>query len=119
MIKLIRILRKMVQIGFDPARVMSEVAWIDQHHREIGHIKRLLRERNVAHLDVSAASREPNTIIAIGRHRGREFIQTYRFTDGEFDHLVRTMRELTRHSRLGIIDGPPQMRAVLKSMGVE
>lgn len=74
--------------------------------------EKVIRDRTDLHADIH--HRGENWIILIGRHKGRDYIQTFSTGREDFDRFVFTMRDMCRYAQARKMDCPPQMKAVVE-----
>jgi hypothetical protein len=63
-------------------------------------------------VDADVGFRGNNTIILTGVYLNRAYVQFYDLGDGEFQRLVRHLKEMKDHALIRNIDAPPAFRGM-------
>lgn len=91
----------------------QKVIFLNAKVSEVEHDNQILlnelKQFNRADADVGMYERSNNTIILTGYFRGRPYIQFYDIGDGEFESLVRHMKDMKKHSLIRVVDTPIEM----------
>jgi hypothetical protein len=84
----------------------SEVAILTAEKAE-----KLMRDRTDVSADIhwTSRNRQLNTIIIVGRYKGRDFVECYNVDN--IEHLVRQLRDMQETHRRHIVDAPPEFKA--------
>lgn len=89
------------------------LALCDAHKTRILELEKRLAEQTTLAVDVNM--REPNYVIAIGRFKGADYIQTFTLADGrDFSGLIGELKVMQHRGAIRFIDAPPEMRAVIR-----
>jgi hypothetical protein len=105
MLKFIRKLIRMVK-NYD-----SDLASL---RASVSEVVGLIRERTEVHADIHMKS--PSQVIVIGRYKGKDFVNIYRFDQDDLSDLVSHLERITRrYARPGRFDAPwPEVHAVIE-----
>lgn len=78
----------------------------------ISAAENFIRERTEVHADIHTKS--PCQMVMIGRYQGKDFVNIYAVGQGEFESLLKHLREVDKYARPGRFDSPwPEVNAVI------
>lgn len=66
------------------------------------------------HVDVALGPKDPSTIIACGRYRGKDYVHVFRIHSKDLAHLIDQLRYMQKHAEIGYIDAPFAIDATIK-----
>ena len=81
------------------------------HSTRIGNIAALLRDMTEVNADIGP--RETNSIIVIGRYKGRDYIQTFVFPPDAFHDVVDRLRNMQNLHTINVVDAPPTLKRTI------
>lgn len=70
-----------------------------------------IKDRTEVNADINVRGRCPNTLIVIGRYKGRDHVEI--FDVENMEALVDQLRRMQKYHHRKIIDGPPQFKAFI------
>ncbi|MCJ7434044.1 MAG: hypothetical protein MUO77_11205 [Anaerolineales bacterium] len=80
--------------------------------RRIAAAENVIRERTEVHADIHMKS--PAQVIMIGQYRGKDFVNIYDVGQGDFETLLRHLKEVNRYATPGRFDMPwPMIKTVI------
>lgn len=81
---------------------------LESRDHRIASLERLIADVTSTHADLAYGKHGTSYVIVIGHYREKDLVQTFRLDPGgDFDYVVETLRDMSRTSRIGRIDGPP------------
>ena len=94
--------------------VKSYVTDMRALRRRMDELDKLIAERTDIAVDVRF--REPNYVIVVGRYGNTDYVQTYSVKSDDLGYLIDMLKRMERHAQVRIVDAPPGMKAVVRSM---
>jgi hypothetical protein len=93
--------------------VRSYVTDMRELRTRMNELNKLVRDRTDIAVDVRF--REPNYVIVIGRYGKTDYVQTYSVRSDDLGYLIDMLTKMQRHAQVRIVDGPPEVKAAIKS----
>lgn len=87
----------------------SDKEWMSNR---IACAEQTIKDRTDIHTDFHF--RGQNQIIAIGRHRNRDYVQVFTIDQKDFDNMLNILRDITKFTRPGRFDIPSSFKAVIE-----
>ncbi len=91
-----------------------------QHHVDVialnarlDQLDKLIKDRTDIAANVGYSG-DRSYVIAIGRYRNLDYVQTYELGDMEFSGLLDSLRKIERYGVVRRLDAPPVVRAVFE-----
>lgn len=83
-------------------------------NKEAKEILERVRSVTTIDADLTYLRGQPNTIIVTGRYQNRAYVNVFDIQDGDFEGLIKTLKDMQQMGRVRHIDAPPIFRAVIE-----
>lgn len=84
----------------------------DRAYNRAESAESVIRERTDLHADLHYKS--DSQIIAMGRFRGRDYVQIYNLDPDDFERMIHQFRDMEQYGHMARVDAPPPMCAVFE-----
>lgn len=74
-------------------------------------LEAIFKEAFEVNVDAAFHRDGQNHVIVFGRFKGRDYVNSYTLSGGDFDAVLRHLQELTRYTKVRRMDAPPVFRA--------
>ena len=82
-------------------------------HKTADEAVKFIKDRTEVAAEVNIDSNRPNTVIFIGRYKGRDYVEVFNVEDA-FE-MIRVLRDAQKYHHRKILDGPPGFKAFVNT----
>ena len=87
---------------------------VDAQGAEIQRALHFIKKATKLHVDVSMGPKDPTTIIAIGKYRGKDYVRAFPVQHKDLAHLIEQLKEMQKYAQIECIDAPMNIDATIK-----